>query len=217
MNTRPVGSEIGRMILSTIVRQWRKEDAGIRGDGGLDPLEIWLDASIFGNPGVPDAAVRADYERRTLRDALQSHEVLAEASPLGGDGLVEVAEERKREVLALSELGRDEGIVDRDAENLGPEFAPRGPVISNSAELLGADPTEGQGIKNGGSCGGSRGHPPTCCEISIGKSWNPEVVDTHQPAARSQSVSAHTPFPRGQSFIRRLKLPAAGKSQAKIL
>jgi hypothetical protein len=33
-----------------------------------------------------------------------------------------------------------------------------------------------------------------------------EVVNTHQPAARSQSVSAHSPFPRGRSFIRRLNL-----------
>ncbi len=42
-----------------------------------------------------------------------------------------------------------------------------------------------------------------------------KVVDTHQPAARSQSVSAYSPFPRGRSFIRRLNLPAAGNFQAK--
>ena len=36
-----------------------------------------------------------------------------------------------------------------------------------------------------------------------------EVVDTHRPAARSQSASAHSAFPRGRSLIRRLNLPAA--------
>ena len=85
----------------------------------VDLLVVRLVARVVEHLAMPDHAVLVQHEHGALGDALQPDHVLVEHAVVADDLLVEVAQQRKGQVLLVGErLERKKGI-DADAVDLG--------------------------------------------------------------------------------------------------
>jgi len=66
------------------------------------------------------------------------YEIIVDGSIRGGDGLVEIAQEGKVEVLIFFVFGEGENGVNAYAENLGIHLVVEGDVVAGAAKLFGA-------------------------------------------------------------------------------
>jgi hypothetical protein len=107
--------------------------------GLLDRVEIGEVGGGFEYFGIANNPLFVNDKCGTFGHAVHvEYEIIVEGSIRGGDGLVEVAQEGKVEVLVFFVPGEGENGIYADAENLGIGLAVESDVVAGAAKLFGA-------------------------------------------------------------------------------
>ena len=105
----------------------------------MDGVEIGEVGSGFEYFGVANNPLCVNDKRGTFGNAVHvEYEIIVEGSIRGRDGLVEIAQEGKVEVLFFFVFGEGENGVYADAENLSVGLIVEGDIVAGAAKLFGA-------------------------------------------------------------------------------